>query len=570
MPDTFEELGLTAPLLQALKDTNYTIPFPIQAQSIPHLLDGDDLLGQAETGTGKTAAFCLPMLSHIDLKRKGPQALVLTPTRELANQVTEALAKYARYLKGFRVLSVYGGQSYSFQLSELARGPHAVVGTPGRVMDHIRRGTLQLDRLSYVVLDEADKMLHMGFIDDVEWILKHMPMKRQMALFSATIPDRIRRVAQGYLNSPKEVKITRGATPAKTIRQRFWQVNGLSKLDALNRIIEAEPFDAMLIFVNTKIATEDLVEVLYAMGHDCAPLNGDMPQALRERTMERLRKGQLNILVATDVAARGLDVTRVSHVINYDIPNDCESYVHRIGRTARAGRNGEAILFVGSRERHLLRLIEKAIGKKIEPLKLPTIDNINSKRIARFKQRITDTLATQDLGVFHKMVSEYQKEQDTPSLEISAALAYLVQGDQPLLLKKRERESHKERPAKKRKADAGAHRKKGHPHMKMVRYRVEVGFCHGVKPDNIVGAITNEAGLDSEFIGHIKIHENYSTVDLPEGMPREIYGALKNVWVCQRKLEITQLGRPDCGYRRNPRKNSAGKSQKLKLKKAKV
>ena len=568
MLNNFKELGLIPPLLRALEDSNYTNPFPIQAQSIPHLLEGDDLLGQAQTGTGKTAAFGLPMLSHIDLKRKGPQALVLTPTRELANQVTEALGKYARYLKGFRVLSVYGGQSYSYQLRELAHGPHVVVGTPGRVMDHMRRGTLQLDGLSYFVLDEADKMLHMGFIDDVEWILKRMPMKRQMALFSATIPDPIRRIAQSYLNSPKEVKITKGVTPAETIRQRFWQVNGLSKLDALNRIIEAEPFDAMLIFVNTKIATEDLVEELYAKGHDCAPLNGDMPQALRERTMERLRKGQLNILVATDVAARGLDVTRVSHVINYDIPNDCESYIHRIGRTGRAGRNGEAILFVGPREKHLLRSIEKAIGKKIKAMKLPTIDDINSKRIAHFKQRITDTLATQELEAFHKLVSEYQEEQETPSLEISAALAYLVQGDQPLLLKKKEKKLTKDKTVGKREVTDKAHGMKSNPHMNMVRYRVEVGLCHGVKPGNIVGAIANEGGLESKFIGHIKIHENYSTVDLPEGMPGEIYRSLKNVWVCQRKLEITQLGKVDFGNGRKLCKNSAEKTHELKAKKA--
>ena len=569
MQKTFEELGLAAPLLRALKDTNYMIPFPIQTESIPHLLDGGDLLGQAQTGTGKTASFGLPMLSHIDLERKGPQALVLAPTRELANQVTGSLRKYARYLKGFRVLSVYGGQSYGYQLRELACGPHVIVGTPGRVMDHMRRGTLQLDQLRFLVLDEADKMLHMGFIDDVEWILKRMPTTRQMALFSATMPDPIRRVAQNYLNSPKEVKITKGATPAETIRQRLWQVNGVSKLDALNRIIEAEPFDGMLVFVNTKIATEDLAEELHAIGHDCAALNGDMPQALRERTMERLRKGQLNILVATDVAARGLDVTRVSHVINYDIPNDGESYVHRIGRTGRAGRSGEAILFVGPREKHLLRSIEKAIGKKIEPMKLPTIDDINSKRIAHFKKRITDTLATQELEVFQKVISEYQDEQETSPLEISAALACLVQGDQPLLLKKKKKEKKlkKERTAVKREFTDNVHGMKSRPLMKMVRYRVEVGLCHGVKPGNILGAIANEAGLESKFIGHIKIHENYSTVDLPEGMPREIYRALKNVWVCRRKLEITQLGKVDGSDGKKSRKNGSRKPQGTKFKK---
>jgi len=372
----FNQLALKTPLLKALDEVGYETPSPIQAQTIPLLLAGRDILGQAQTGTGKTAAFALPILSNLDLKQKDPQVLVLVPTRELAIQVAEAFQKYARYIKGFHVLPVYGGQDYRGQIRALQRGVHVVVGTPGRVMDHMRRGTLKLNKLSTLVLDEGDEMLRMGFIDDVEWILEQTPSDRQIALFSATLPQQIRRIASKYLNEPAQITIKVKTTTADTIRQRFWPVSGVHKLDALTRILEAESFDAMLIFVRTKTATAELSEKLAARGYSSAPLNGDIQQKQRERTIEQLQKGKLDILVATDVAARGLDVRRISHVVNYDIPYDTEAYVHRIGRTGRAGRQGDAIMFVAPREKRLLHAIEKATRKKIEIMDLPSTELI--------------------------------------------------------------------------------------------------------------------------------------------------------------------------------------------------
>ena len=440
VPLTFNDLALAEPLLQALKDVGYENPSPIQAQTIPSLLAGRDVLGQAQTGTGKTAAFALPVLSQIDLKNRAVQSLVLAPTRELAIQVAEAFQKYATHLPGFHVLPIYGGQSYQPQLNSLRRGAHVVVGTPGRVMDHLKRGTLNLSNVKFVVLDEADEMLNMGFLEDVEWILQQMPDQRQVALFSATMPNQIKRIAQTYLKDPVEILIKSKTTTAANIRQRYWQVSGLHKLDALTRMLEAESFDAMIVFARTKISTEELAEKLEARGFRCAPLNGDVPQQQRERTVQRLRDGQLDILVATDVAARGLNVERISHVVNYDIPLDIESYVHRIGRTGRAGRSGEAILFVAPRERRMLAAIERATRQPIERMELPTVEAVNNQRIVKFKSRIRDAIEGGELELFREVIEQYEQEHNTPAIEIAAALAKMAQGKTPLLLKAQMRE----------------------------------------------------------------------------------------------------------------------------------
>ncbi|MES0327673.1 MAG: DEAD/DEAH box helicase, partial [Gammaproteobacteria bacterium] len=441
---TFNQLNLSAPLLKALNDVGYEKPSPIQAETIPLLLDGRDIIGQAQTGTGKTAAFALPLLSNLDLSQKDPQVMVLAPTRELAIQVAEAFQTYAKHIKGFHVLPIYGGQDSRGQTRALERGVHVVVGTPGRVMDHMRRGALRLGKLSALVLDEADEMLRMGFIDDVEWILEQTPPKRQIALFSATMPTQIRRIATKYLNNPEQITIKTKTTTVDTIRQRFWPVGGIHKLDALTRILEAEDFDAMIIFVRTKNATVELAEKLEARGYAAAAINGDVVQKLRERSIDNLKKGKLDILVATDVAARGLDVPRISHVVNYDVPHDTESYVHRIGRTGRAGRKGDAILFVAPREKRMLQAIERATKQKISLMELPSTEKINDKRVEKFKQRISDALATEDFGLFPQMIEEFQQEHNVPAIEIAAALAKMLQGDTPLLLQNKPQKNVKE------------------------------------------------------------------------------------------------------------------------------
>jgi ATP-dependent RNA helicase DeaD len=549
----FSELGLSAPILKALKDVGYETPSAIQAQTIPYLLEGRDVLGQAQTGTGKTAAFALPILSRIDLKRNVPQVLVLAPTRELAIQVAEAFQRYAHHMEGLHVMPIYGGQDYNTQLRQLKRGVHVVVGTPGRVMDHMRRGTLNLDTLQCLVLDEADEMLRMGFIDDVEWVLEQTPPERQIALFSATMPDAIRRITRKYLNNPAEVTIKLRTTTAESIRQRYWFVSGLHKLDALTRMLEAEEFDAMLIFVRTKIATDELAEKLQARGYAAAALNGDIPQQMREKTVDALKSGKLDIIVATDVVARGLDVPRISHVINYDVPHDTESYVHRIGRTGRAGRPGDAILFIAPREKRMLASIERATRQKIEEMQLPTTELINDKRIANFKQRITDTLAAEDdLSFYHQLVEQYEQEHNMPVIEIAAALAQLVQGGTPLLLSKEQRS---ERPPQQREErsprDHGEFKAKPNRggDEGMVTYRLEVGRNHDVQPGNIVGAIANEAKLESRNIGRIKIFDDYSLVDLPESISKDMISHLRNVWVAGQKLNISKLhgGAPSGG-----------------------
>ncbi|MET0086194.1 MAG: DEAD/DEAH box helicase [Sedimenticola sp.] len=569
----FTNLGLIEPVLKALDDVGYETPSPIQAQTIPHILDGSDLLGQAQTGTGKTAAFALPLLSRIDLSKKDPQVLVLAPTRELAIQVAEAFQRYATHMKGFHVLPIYGGQDYRVQLRPLKRGVHVVVGTPGRVMDHMRKGSLKLDNLSTLVLDEADEMLRMGFIDDVEWILEQTPEQRQIALFSATMPSVIRRIAQKHLSDPEEITIKVKTTTAETIRQRYWLVSGLHKLDALTRILEAEPFDGIIIFVRTKTATIELAEKLQARGYATAPLNGDIAQKDRERTVEKLKGGKLDILVATDVAARGLDVQRISHVINYDIPYDTEAYVHRIGRTGRAGRSGDAILFVAPRERRLLKAIEKATRKQIELMELPSAETINDKRIARFKDQITDTLATEELGFFYQLMEQYQQEHNISALEIAAALAKLVQGDQPMLLSNKpvkssraERSERRQEEGREKRRERPQRKPENPPEEGMERFRIEVGHNHEVKPGNIVGAIANEAGLDSQYIGHIRIFDDHSLVDLPEGMPKDIFQDLKKTWVCGQKLNISRLDEPEA---KAPKKKKPKRKTKNKPKRKK-
>lgn len=547
----FAQFSLGPALLRVLDEVGYENPSPIQSETIPLLLQGHDVLGQAQTGTGKTAAFALPLLSRLTIEQKEPQVLVLAPTRELAIQVAEAFHRYATYIEGFHVLPVYGGQDYSAQIRALRRGVHVVVGTPGRVMDHMRRGTLQLHRLRTLVLDEADEMLRMGFIDDVAWILEQCPAERQTALFSATMPKPIREIAEKYLRNPQHITIKVKTSTAETIRQRYWPVSGLHKLDALTRILEAESFEGVIVFVRTKTATIELAEKLAARGYAAVALNGDVPQNQRERTVQQLKQGKIDILVATDVAARGLDVERVSHVINYDIPYDTEAYVHRIGRTGRAGREGDAILFVAPREKRMLQAIERATRSKIELMELPSVEIINNKRIARFKQAISDTLAADDLQLYREILEQYQFEHNVPALEIAAALAKLYRGDKDLLLKKEmplktqhvqvtDKQSGKFGKSDK-KVRSHDERFLREPEAGMQRYRLEVGHQHKAKPGNIVGAIANEAGLESKHIGRITIFEDYSLVDLPEGMPRETFQHLKNTYVAGRKLQISLL-----------------------------
>ena len=557
---SFRDLGLSDAVLLALADVGYESPSPIQAQTIPVLLSGKDMLGQAQTGTGKTAAFALPALTKIDLARHEPQVLVLVPTRELALQVSEAFLRYAAHLKGFHVLPIYGGQSYQPQLNALRRGVHVVVGTPGRVIDHMNRGTLKLSGLTLLVLDEADEMLRMGFIDAVESILEQTPPQRQVALFSATIPAPIRRIAAKHLRTPVEVTIRSKTSTATNIRQRYWMVSGMHKLDALTRILEAETFDGMLVFTRTKQATVELAEKLEARGFAAAPLNGDIAQPLRERTVARLKAGQIDILVATDVAARGLDVERIGHVVNYDVPYDTESYVHRIGRTGRAGRKGEAILFIAPRERNMLRAIERATRQVIEPMNLPSVDAVNTLRIAKFKQRITETIAKGDTNLYRPVLEQLETESGLALIDIAAALASLSQGSTPLLLaQKAERptEAHpptrerdlprdetrattRERPPAQERPAAREHPRQSGP-AQMETFRIEVGSVHGIKPGNIVGAIANEADIEGVHIGRVDIREDHSYVDLPEGMPKEIFKQLQKVRVAGRELRISRV-----------------------------
>jgi ATP-dependent RNA helicase DeaD len=514
----------------------------VQAQAIPLILQGRDILAGAQTGTGKTAAFALPLLSRLDLKRLAPQVLVLTPTRELAIQEAAAFERYASHMPGFQVVPIYGGQDYRGQLQQLKRGVHVVVGTPGRVIDHMRRQTLKLAGLTCLVLDEADEMLRMGFIDDVEWILQQTPSARQVALFSATMPQAIRDIAQRHLRQPAEVTIAERTTTVETLHQRYLLVRDSEKLEALSCLLEGEVYEGMLVFVRTKADTVTRAGQLASRGYAAAALHGDMPQPQRERTIARFKAGEVHILVATDVAARGLDIERISHVVNYDVPFDTDAYVHRVGRTGRAGRHGEAILFVTAQEKRLLYSIEKATRQKITQMHLPTTEEMNRQRIARFTQRIADTLATADLSVFRQVLTQYQQEHQIPALDIAAALGRLMQGDEPLLLAPRPESTPTPVPDRPRKVKASTKRTvTPRSDIGMEHFRIEVGHSHGVKPGNIVGAIANEAGLDYENIGRIDIHPAYSTVELPEGMPADIFRMLQKVRVAGQQLRISRV-----------------------------
>ena len=550
----FRALGLSDSLVQAVEGSGYTTPTPIQAETIPLILEGRDVLGQAQTGTGKTAAFALPLLQRINTSERRPQVLVLTPTRELAIQVAKSFEKYAGEMRGLRVVPIYGGQDYEVQFRALDRGVQVVVGTPGRVMDHMRRGSLQVDGLKTLVLDEADGMLRMGFAEDVEWVLTQMPAQRQIALFSATLPDPIRRIAQRHLRNPADITIHQKTAAADTIRQRFVIAAPHQKEATLARILEAEPIDGVIVFVKMKSTTEPLVEFLGRHGHRADALNGDIAQKQREKIVDQLRSGKIDIVVATDVAARGLDVQRISHVINYDLPFDSEAYVHRIGRTGRAGRSGEAVLFIHPRDRRVLQSLERATRHTIEPMDMPSNRAINKQRVARFHEKITATLAHPELASYASIVEQYRRDSEIPVEQIAAALAILAEGGKPLLVKdafqpaefmdghggpRHGRDRHDDRGSSSRRGRHPGHREQEE---RMETFRVEVGHADQVKPGNLVGAIANEVGIDGARIGRIAIFDNHSTVDLPVGMPGELFRALKKVRVGGRPLNISRPG----------------------------
>ncbi|WP_420063983.1 DEAD/DEAH box helicase [Microbacterium bandirmense] len=553
----FDDLGITGPVLKAIKDLGYETPSPIQAATIPLLLQGRDVLGTAQTGTGKTAAFALPVLENLDFSQKTPQALVLAPTRELALQVCEAFESYSSRMKDVRVLPVYGGQGYGVQLSALRRGVHIVVGTPGRIMDHQAKGTLDLSELKYLVLDEADEMLKMGFAEDVEQILAQTPSDKQVALFSATMPAAIRRLAQQYLNVPEEVAIKAKTTTNQNITQRYLIVSYAQKVDALTRILEVENFDGMIVFVRTKNETETLAEKLRARGYSAAAINGDVPQVQRERSVNQLKDGKLDILVATDVAARGLDVERISHVVNFDIPTDTESYVHRIGRTGRAGRSGDAISFITPRERYLLKHIEKATRQQPTQMQLPTTEDVNTTRLARFDDAITAALQESTrIEAFRDIIAHYVRNNDVPETDVAAALAVVAQGDAPLLLdptddplsRAVERDNRPPRERQDR-ADRAPRERRGRGDY--TPYRIEVGRRQRVEPRQIVGALANEGGLGRDDFGAISIKPDFSIVELPVNLDPSVLDKLRDTRISGQLIEI----KPDRGVpnRRGPR-----------------
>ncbi len=549
---SFADLGLGERIERALKDVGYETPSPIQAATIPALLEGRHVVGLAQTGTGKTAAFALPILSRLDMKQKAPQALVLAPTRELALQVCEAFEKYSSRMPGVRVLPVYGGQGYGVQLSALRRGVHVVVGTPGRIMDHLDKGTLDLSQLRFLVLDEADEMLKMGFAEDVETILADTPEDKHVALFSATMPSQIRRISKKYLTDALEITVERKTATAPNISQRYLFVSYPQKVDALTRILEVENFEGMIVFVRTKHETETLAEKLRARGFSAAAINGDVAQAQRERTVAQLKSGKLDILVATDVAARGLDVERISHVVNYDIPTDTESYVHRIGRTGRAGRSGEAISFVTPRERHLLKAIEKATRTTLTEMPMPSVEDVNATRLSRLDDRITAALDSDDLATFRDVVSHYVREHDVPELDVAAALAIVLQGDEPMLMEpdpvrppRREDRKDRGRPDRAPRGDRGPRGSSG----PMATYRISVGRRHKVEPRQIVGALANEGGLGRQDFGHIDIRADHSLVELPATLPPGTTDRLRKTRISGQLIELQpdrgRGGRPD-------------------------
>ncbi|MFT4043128.1 MAG: DEAD/DEAH box helicase [Gordonia sp. (in: high G+C Gram-positive bacteria)] len=525
---TFDDLDIDPRVRSAIAEVGYEYPSPIQAATIPPLTAGRDVVGLAQTGTGKTAAFAIPVLSRIDPSQRRPQALVLAPTRELALQVAEAFGRYSAHLPEVRVLPIYGGQSYGVQLAGLKRGAQVIVGTPGRVIDHLDKGTLDISQLDFLVLDEADEMLTMGFAEDVERILAETPDEKQVALFSATMPSAIRRLAQRYLHNPEEITVKAKTATAQNITQRYLQVSHQRKLDALTRFLEVETFDAMIVFVRTKSVTEELAEKLRSRGFSAVAINGDMAQAQRERTINQLKSGSIDILVATDVAARGLDVDRISHVVNYDIPHDTESYVHRIGRTGRAGRSGNALLFVSPRERHLLRSIERATRQSLTEIGLPSVDDVNAQRVARFADSITENLASDNLDIFRTLVENYARDHDVAMADIAAALAletrdggFLMAPDPP----QGQREERRERTPR----SGGGN---------FATYRIAVGRKHNVSPGAIVGAIANEGGLTRGDFGNISIRDDFSLVELPEDLDRETLDQLRQTRIGKYPIDI--------------------------------
>lgn len=555
---TFADLGLKAPILEALTDLGYEKPSPIQAECIPHLLGGRDVLGMAQTGSGKTAAFSLPLLNNLDPELKAPQILVLAPTRELAVQVAEAMTDFSKHMRGVNVVALYGGQRYDVQLRALRQGPQIVVGTPGRLLDHLKRGTLDLSKLSGLVLDEADEMLRMGFIEDVETIMAQIPEGHQTALFSATMPEAIRRITRRFMKEPQEVRIQSSVTTRPDISQSYWTVWGMRKNEALVRFLEAEDFDAAIIFVRTKNATLEVAEALERSGYNSAALNGDMNQALREQTLERLKDGRLDILIATDVAARGLDVERISLVVNYDIPMDSESYVHRIGRTGRAGRAGRALLFVENRERRLLRNIERTMKLTIPEVELPNAELLGKRRLEKFAAKVQQQLESSDLDQYRALLAKIQPSAEGEELDLEtlvAALLKMAQGERPLILPpdapmrpKREfrdrddrgprdrndrgpRGDREERPRRERR-DVGD----------MQLYRIEVGRDDGVEVRHIVGAIANEGDISSRYIGNIKLFASHSTIELPKGMPGEVLQHFTRTRILNKPMNMQLLG----------------------------
>lgn len=561
---SFNDLSLPDTILTAIQALGYDQPTPIQAQAIPALLSGADVLGQAQTGTGKTAAFALPLLAQVNPKRREPQILVLVPTRELALQVAEAFTSFAANMPGINILAIYGGQGYNEQLSMLRKGTHIIIGTPGRVMDHIRRETLNLENLKTLILDEADEMLRMGFAEDVEWILQQVPQQRQIGLFSATMPPAIKNIAETYLNDPQRITVKNKTATASTIKQYFWPVSNLNKLDALARIIETEDGDAMIVFVKTKRATEEVAEQLTNRGFNAVAINGDIVQKQRERVIEQLKTGRIKILIATDVAARGIDVDRITHVINYDAPTNSESYVHRIGRTGRAGRAGTAIIFISPRERFILRNIERATKQAIEELETPSIKKVNERRIAAFKQRITDALA-QNISFYETLISQYVEETNATPLQVAASLAKLLQGNNELLIQKervtaapqreyRERNDRRSAPRTRelslerfanerspRGRDRERDNNSGSREAGMEQYRIEIGRDDGLMPKNLVGAIANTAGIEGRLIGKIKIESKFSLIDLPKGMPKNILQTLQRLKLSGKQMNLRKV-----------------------------
>ncbi|MFL2499586.1 MAG: DEAD/DEAH box helicase [Porticoccaceae bacterium] len=595
----FLSLGISAPVLKAVQNLGYEQPSPIQAQSIPILLSGKNLLGTAQTGTGKTAAFALPLLSNIDEKQKTPQILVLTPTRELAIQVAEAFQSYAKHIKGFHVLPIYGGADIGGQLRSLKRGAQVVVGTPGRMLDHLKRKSLNLSQVKSLVLDEADEMLRMGFIDDVEAILSKTPDESQRALFSATMPAAIKRVADKYLGDAQQVRIKNKTQTVERIKQQYITVKAHQKMDALTRVLEVEKFDGMIIFVRTKSSTVDISDRLQARGFSSAALNGDLSQAIRERTISKLKRGQVDVVVATDVAARGLDVERISHVINFDIPYDNESYVHRIGRTGRAGREGNAILFITPKETRLLRSIEKTTKSTIAPLTMPSNAQVSDQRIQQFTEQLSKTLETPRLDKFREMIVKYVEENDLDMADVAAALTYENQKERPLFPKldnivaprqdnsgrdkgrgrdndnknrDSKRRDRKDRDNFSKDSNSRASRPKSERVIRdedgnevpMLTYRLEVGKNDSVEPSNIVGAIANEADISSQYIGQIILHDEYSTVDLPDGMPDDVFKTLKKARVRSKALNISieNAGGNSAPSSRSPRPKKGPKKSK--------